>query len=280
VSISEFVYTVVLKPPPLKWAANAVIRALLPATVRVGGATVHLNPSDPVISGALLFRVYERDELAFFKANFRPHMNLIDVGANVGLYTAIAASSPGFTGRILSIEPDQESFGYLLRTVASNGAKEVRARVKAVQAAAVERKGMLNLYKNVENRGDNRIYEDPMLGTGEAVMGDTLDNLCAQYGMTSANFIKIDVQGAEGRVLAGASRIIERSPECILMSEFWPEGLRRAGTRPEDYLAAITGLGFRLHELQRGTLVPVKNHLALANRYAGRRYTNIVGLKA
>jgi hypothetical protein len=55
---------VVLKPPPLKAAANAAIRLMLPRTIQRGAATVVLNPKDPVVSGALAFRVYERNELA------------------------------------------------------------------------------------------------------------------------------------------------------------------------------------------------------------------------
>ena len=61
-TIAEFIYTVLLRPRPLRRAANATIRALLPERIRVGEATVWLNPDDPVISGALTLGVYERRE--------------------------------------------------------------------------------------------------------------------------------------------------------------------------------------------------------------------------
>ena len=50
--------------------------------------------SDPVISGALTLGVYERGEIAFFRSRFRAGMTLVDVGANVGLYSALALSTP------------------------------------------------------------------------------------------------------------------------------------------------------------------------------------------
>jgi len=65
-SVAEFIYTVLLKPPPLRRAANGVIRALLPQRVRLDAASVWLNPQDPVVSGALTFRVYERGEIRLY----------------------------------------------------------------------------------------------------------------------------------------------------------------------------------------------------------------------
>src|SRR5690348_10052485 len=78
-TIAEFVYTVLLRPRPLRRAANAAIRALLPQKVRVGAATVWINPEDPVISGALTLGVYERGEIAFFLSRFGADMTFIDV---------------------------------------------------------------------------------------------------------------------------------------------------------------------------------------------------------
>jgi FkbM family methyltransferase len=256
-----------------------MIRALLPPTVSVQGARVHLNPNDPVVSGALVMRVYERPELAFFKSMFRPDMTLIDVGANVGLYTAIAASSPCFSGSVLAIEPDEESYGFLLRTISANVLRGAESRIRSVRAAAVERECTLTLYKNSQNRGDNRLYRDPMLDGSVTVKGNSLDNLCLLNGVSSAHFIKIDVQGAEARVLAGAGRLIKDSPDCIWMSEFWPYGLKRAGATPQAYLQGLADAGFRLYELCGTALNAVSSFAELVDRYAGRRYGTVIGLK-
>ena len=114
-AILESVYTVLLKPPPLRRAANAAIKLLLPQTVTVGDALIWINPNDPVISGALTFRVYEPGEIAFFRAHFGGGMTLIDVGANVGLYTGIALSNSDFHGTVLALEPDEESQSLLAK---------------------------------------------------------------------------------------------------------------------------------------------------------------------
>jgi hypothetical protein len=63
--ISEFVYTVLPKPRPLKMAANAAIRRFLPPKVKRHEAVLVPNPRDPVVSGSLTFGVYETAETAF-----------------------------------------------------------------------------------------------------------------------------------------------------------------------------------------------------------------------
>lgn len=277
-SIAEFIYTVLLKPPLLRHAANAVIKALLPEQVRLGEAVISINPNDPVVSGALLFQVYERDEIAFFRSHFGRDMTFIDVGANVGLYTGIALSTPGFQGRVLALEPHGESRMFLQQTVQSNIAPGQQADVTICDIAASDMPGIIKLYMNSENKGDNRLYPDPLLDQEETVMTDTLDAICQRHQIEAAHFLKIDVQGAEAKAINGARHLLKNSVDCILMSEFWPYGLSRNGSDPSEYLATLDCLGFKLYELGK-RLVPVDNPQALIARTQGRNYANILGLK-
>ena len=280
-TIAEFVYTTLLKPRLLRRAANAAIRAALPESIRVGGATVWLNPDDPVVSGALRFGVYERGEIAFFRSQFGADMTLVDVGANVGLYSALALSTPGFCGRVLAIEPHNESRLYLQKTIESNAPKAAPGAARICGLAASDRPETVTLYQNPENKGDNRLYPDPLLRGAETVSADTLDNICRSYGIVSAQFVKLDVQGAEAKVMRGAVELLAASRDCILMTEFWPYGLSRCGADGLEYLEILQELGFRLYEISghRGVLAPVSSLRALIERTPGRRYANLVGVK-
>jgi FkbM family methyltransferase len=272
-TIAEFVYTVLLRPRPRRRAANATIRALLPQKVRVGAATVWINPEDPVISGALALGVYERGEIAYFRSRFAADMTFIDVGANVGLYSGLALSTPGFRGRVLAIEPHAESRAYLQKTIQANG-----GAAQICDLAASDSPGTLTLYKNPENKGDNRLYPDPLLRGEERIAADTLDNICRRYSISSAQFIKIDVQGAEAQVMRGAKELLAASSDCVLMTEFWPYGLARCGADGLAYLQLLQDAGFRLYELGRD-LAPVNDARALVERTQGRHYANLVGIK-
>jgi FkbM family methyltransferase len=279
VTLAEFVYTTLLKPRLLRRAANAAIRATLPQRVRAGNAIVWLNPDDPVVSGALRFGVYERGEIAFFRSRFGADMTFVDVGANVGLYSALALSTPGFRGCVLAIEPHRESRLYLQKTLQSNAAPAGAALI--CELAASDRAETLTLYQNPENKGDNRVYPDPLLKGEETIGADTLDNICRRHGISTTQFIKIDVQGAEAKVLRGASGLLAASRECILMSEFWPYGLARCGADGLEYLEMLRNFGFQLYELtdKSGVPTPVASPRALVERTQGRRYANLVGLK-
>ncbi len=280
-NLPEFVYTVLLKPPLLRLAANAAIKTLLPRTVTVGEAIVWINPSDPVVSGALTFGVYERDEISFFSSHFSRDMTLIDVGANVGLYTGIALSTRGFQGKILAIEPHGESCYFLRKTVERNRVTTQQSNIMVCDLAASDCTGTLGLHKNSQNKGDNRIYPHPLLEEQEVVATDTLDNICQHHGLESVHFLKVDVQGAEAKVISGASNILKRSTDCILMTEFWPYGLSLSGSDAMGYLEALSGLGFTLYELRKKNrgIIAIDNPRALISRTNGRKYRNLIGLK-
>jgi len=234
------------------------------------GATVCLNPKDPVVSGALTLGVYEREEIRFFLDHFKSGMTCVDVGANVGLYTALAIKAGAAC--VLSLEPLPENFDLLKKTAAANTPNQP---VLLEQVAAGCEAGGLALFTNPDNKGDNRLYADPLLKGKLTVRVETLDLLCAKHGIPQIDFLKIDVQGAEMLVMEGAMSILAKSPHAIIMTEFWPQGLTNCGTPPLAYLEAFTSLGFDLRELRGKTLHPISAADLIATT-PGRQYRNLM----
>jgi FkbM family methyltransferase len=272
-TIAEFLYTSILGRKPFRPITNALIRRLVPAELDVSGAKVALNPNDPVISGALTFGVYERTETRFFRAACRPGMTFLDIGANVGYYTALALPRIGGKGRVIALEPDPENFRYLEATIRANRATNVVAIPKAVGAAA----GTTVLHTSSTNRGDNRLYPNNLCDGSCEVEVCTVDHLLGSLGVEAVDLIKMDVQGFEGHVLHGMRETIRRSPNLTAMIEFWPFGLQSAGTSPEEFLTELEQLDLRVYELtKKGTLAPVSDKQNLIHRHQGRKYTNIV----
>jgi FkbM family methyltransferase len=275
-TVSHFIYSVLLKPKPLRKATNAILRALLPRTVVLHGSTVCLNPADPVVSAALMLRIYERQETTFFLAACEPGFVFLDVGANCGYYTALFLTAASRDSRIVAMEPDPECFRWLEDTVRANRG----ARVTCLNVAASDICGTARLYRNHDNRGDNRLYNSELAGSFCEVPVATVDSLMDKEGVAELNLIKIDVQGFEAKVLRGMRRTLERSREIVLLSEFWPNGLLQAGDAPAEPLQLLASLGFRLFHLsRRGRLLPLPDYDLFVRSYPGREYTNIVAVK-
>jgi FkbM family methyltransferase len=275
-SVAEFVYTVVLKPAPLRSFANSIIRALIPKTLNIENIRLALNPNDPVVSGALTLRVYERSETALFQSLCRPGMTVLDIGANVGYYTALAIKGTARLGRIISLEPDPDSFRYLQQTVAANGG----TNVTCVNCAAAEQAGESLLFVSRHNRGDSRLYSNDLATHSVVVRTVIVDELLNELGISEVDLIKIDVQGYESRVFSGMQNILRNSPSITVLSEFWPQGLRSAGSDPEEFLCFLEEQDLRLYQLNHaGSLIRLTDKEGLIREHEGRKYTNIVGTK-
>ena len=273
---AEFVYCYLLRPWPLRQLTNWTIRQLLPRQIEIHGATVVLNPTDPVVSGALHFGVYEKAETRFFQSACRDGMTFLDVGANFGYYTALAARAVGPNGRVLAVEPDPDSFGYLEQTIAANAV----GNVQAFPVAASDAPATLPLYISTDNRGDNRLYASGEDRPQVEVTARPLDALLRENKIDKVDLIKIDVQGYEPKVIAGLRETITASPNLTLLTEFWPQGIDEAGEDANEFLQTLRELGLTLHELQPdGSLAELTDDTDLIARHQGRRYTNLIGRK-
>jgi FkbM family methyltransferase len=96
----------------------------------------------------------ERFEMDLWSDSLRPGMVVADVGANLGLYTLLAAERVGPAGRVHSFEPDPQNAALLRRNVAAN----VYNNVVLHEAAVADRQGVVALHRCPEHHGDHRIY--------------------------------------------------------------------------------------------------------------------------
>ena len=299
-SFAHFIYTEVLKPKPLKALANAILLRIIPETIQVGPATLHLDPNDPVVSGALTLRVYEHSEQALFAKYLHGDMTLVDIGANLGLYTAVSMHHLDAGGRIVAFEPHPQTYEFLQKNVAANQSFDTsppdgdrqdggRAcpRVDTFNLAATPEPSRLDLRLNPENRADNRMYHGTYQGKLEEwdtlpVEGRPVDDVLAELGIDEVNFVKIDIQGYEQKAISGFQKTLARSQNVILLSEFWPKGLKEAGGGATEYLQMLTNLGFTLYMLNEkpyGSVTPLEDWNALIASLPDRKYTDIVGVK-
>ena len=272
-SAAEFVYTTLFRPIWIRTFINRIILKIIPTSVRIGNAVIMINPKDPIHSAALTFGVYEKFEIELMSKICSTGKVVVDIGAHVGLYTAIAGLGVGPSGRVFALEPDPVSFNYLQQTVKANKL----ANIQLVQAAASNKNDRSQLFASSTNRGDTRMYNNNNADCVIQVETLKLDDYFDTQKISTIDIIKMDIQGFEGHAIEGMKEIIRRSPRLIILMEFWPTGLTSAGTDPIELLQQLENMGLKLYEIKKQkNIIPIIDKKLLVSQLHGRRYANIV----
>lgn len=273
-SVATFIYTVVLKPKPARALAQWIIKRFIPAQLEVDGLTLVMNPQDAVVCGALALGCYESYPKQLFQQLLRPGMTVVDVGANIGLYTALAARAVGSEGKVLAIEPEAMNCQFLLKSVTLNGFQNVFL----MQAAVSNHTGQGTLFINLENRADHRIFDRQAARATVPVQMYRLDDLLAEKGLSRVDIMKIDIQGAEALALEGMLATLRDNRKIQVMIEFWPWGILQAGGQPVEVLRQFRALDFSIFEIDdRGLMLqPPANDSELAGRTLERQHMNLL----
>jgi FkbM family methyltransferase len=220
-------------------------RFWLTGTATVAGLAIYLDPKDRLITDRVLAGgEWEPGEMSEFRRLIRPGDTVIDVGANVGWYTLLASSLVGPTGRVIAFEPAPESVSLLRKSVAVNRLANVSVEAKALS----DRPGTLTLHLHGINRAGHSIHGMPgEVGFVEVESVPLDDRLSAVPG--AIGLVKIDVEGAEGLVLAGMRETLRTRAPRALIVEFTPTGIRRTGLDPADVLHGLLAAGYRVRTL-------------------------------
>jgi FkbM family methyltransferase len=219
------------------------------------GLHVHDKP-DRFISAELRRRgVWEPFESRMALALLDPGEGFVDLGANLGYYTLLAAARVGAQGRGFAFEPDPDNFALLERNLAAGRATQVRAERCAVGAVA----GESRLYLSPDNLGDHRLYDS---GDGRRAVSTPVVTLDGYFGdpkrfprgAGALHLVKADTQGCEALILRGAQAwAAEQGRRLCWLLEFWPFGLAGCGTGPEELLERLSALDVHLAMLREDT---------------------------
>lgn len=180
-------------------------------------------------------KVSDRHERALLKDVLRPGMTVVDVGANIGIYTAFMAKIVGEKGKVYAFEPSPHNFK-LLKKYNNND------NVTLVQAAVGDTTGQITLYISDKLNVDHRTYKTGEKRKEIKVLSYRLDDYLQNEKI---DFIKMDIQGFEYQALLEMKNILRNNHDIKLLMEFWPYGLTKAGSSPEKLLAFLRQLDFQ-----------------------------------
>jgi FkbM family methyltransferase len=185
-------------------------------------------------------KIYEPAVTSLFREHLRPGMRVIDVGANIGWFSCLAAHLVGRDGKVAAIEPGVLNAKQLLMSGLRNGWQHL----EVLQVAASDRLETLVYSK----QGSNGVVQAPEnveeALSGEIVFGITLDRVLGDGERW--DLIKVDVEGYEHKVLRGASVILSRH-HPVLVIEFSPLAIASVSALSGPaFLRSITEFGYSL----------------------------------
>ena len=167
-----------------------------------GGASIYVNTVEPQKTRALL-------------GILRAGQVVFDIGANIGYYTILASQQVGPLGRVLAFEPYARNVKYLERHVSLNHADNVTI----VPVACAERSALERFVMGTDSATGHLSSESTAREEGKTLIvpAAAVDDLVRAFGLMP-DVMKVDVEGAEERVLRGAAKTLADARPILLLA--------------------------------------------------------------
>jgi FkbM family methyltransferase len=207
--------------------------------------TFTLSPMSVLFQRFIIYGAYEPAVSSMFLKHVDPNRDVIDVGANVGFFT-VGAARRLQKGRVLAIEPTAGAFNRLVGNVRDNGVAD-RVITERVLIADAPGDGLVNVVEGREEYSSlGRLVHPSVASAGvkqEQVPIVTLDFLVAKHQL-APSLIKVDVEGAEHKVLRGAVETLRRFRPYV-MAECADIMLAQQGSSSVEIRELLASLGYR-----------------------------------
>jgi FkbM family methyltransferase len=207
------------------------------------------DKNDLVVS-SLVRGTFEPEEQGVMRALLPACRGMMDVGANLGLYTLLASRLMPSDSQIVAFEASPIEHAKLAWTVLRNKL----ANVEVIHAAVSDALGTTTIYQSLAGAGALNRLDRPAKTSGEweptKVSMTTIDAWAATHGKIPIDLLKIDVEGHELPVLVGAQSLIRNWRPLILIEV----NAARASARsaPREIWDHVVGMNYRWFAIQPG----------------------------
>ncbi len=220
------------------------------------------------------------DELAFIENYPFDDGVVIDVGANLGLFSLLL-NRRFADRRIIAFEPNPSTFAALEKNILRNDANHVECH----QDAIAHLNGFVRFSSREHARANASISDGSAQASADEIRVPctTLDTFCAVHSVNRIALLKIDVEGYESLVFQGATTVLSDIRPGVIYFEVCPSLTRAAGFDPTDPARCLADRGYVLHRFGAGgglqtvdakaasTVARVENWIAIDSRRPGRQ---------
>lgn len=221
----------------------------------IDGTKIKLYPNGQIARG-IFSGWFEFDDLVKFQKFIMPGMVVIDIGANIGLYTLIASKLVKDNGKVFSFEPSKSTYYSFLNNLNLNNS----LNVKSYNIGLGDVENQILALRLDEGGGDADKYFIPTgatlneglsnVGTvkelEEQIKLETLDSALRLENIQSVDFVKIDTEGYEYFIIKGGQEILKSSPKVIVFLECTESGTKRAGVTQDMVYQLLKDCGLKI----------------------------------
>lgn len=199
--------------------------------IRFRSFELEIDPTDESMLPGLLNQTYEFDELNFVEEFLVAGDTFVDVGANLGLYSLVAARKVGPSGQVVAFEPSDRALEKLRKNI------QPFSQIECVNKALGSQIGSGHLKLPKEGLGSSHLSEQES-NNSQVVEISTLDLELKSRSRLKPRLIKIDVEGFEAEVLKGARQCLAEHRPHVLV-EFNPNVLDSRGINKSYWLSEV-----------------------------------------
>ncbi|MFZ1721705.1 MAG: FkbM family methyltransferase [Microgenomates group bacterium] len=239
----------------------------IPAIIEMApGAKLICYPQSSYGSFVVYANFPEYNEMRFIQNFVKDGDIVLDVGANIGSISILAASR-GEKVRVFAFEPTEKIIPLVKENIGVNGFEE---RIKIYQTAVSHKNGFLQF--TIENESEINHLTSKRHNSSTSVKSLRLDTFVKRTNISRIDLLKIDVEGAEMLVLSGAKKLIQKNQIETIIFEV-NENIQEFGSSVEEMFTFLRNNNYVLYSFnEKGTLT------VITNTYTHTITTNVVAI--
>jgi FkbM family methyltransferase len=219
-----------------------------------------------------LYKVFKNKQDYFEIALLKKHIHkkdvVLDIGANIGFYAVILSDIVGPQGMVHCFEPDIQNYKHLKKNTGKHS--NIIINNKAVGSKTEK----IKIYTSKNLNVDHRTYKPEVYDKEIEIDAININDYLNQN--PKVDFIKMDIQGFEMQAIKGMQTILEKNENIKLISEFWPYGLKKAGSSVTEYFNFLINNGFNCYLIEKKSLLKLNSEKVKALEVLGEEhYFNI-----
>jgi len=192
---------------------------------------------------------FELEETKLVKKQIKMGQTVLDIGASIGYYTLIFAKLVGKNGHVFSFEPNLNKFKILEQNIQLNNLTNIHVEKKIIS----DIDGEIDLFeKKIKSISLDKYFQ-----------GKKID------------FIKIDVDGMEKKIVDGMIHVLENNPSIKLMMEYYPPGLEQFSGSPIEFPMILEKIGFQIFDINQKMKKITANELEIMYPNPQNQFTNL-----